>query len=118
MTFNTSGKEAQHIQDSFDKEHGEVISAFGSADFAVDVNAYGVSKAEGLKELLAKFGLTGDDLIAFGDGGNDIEMLKLAKYSYAMENGMDEVKAVAKYVAPNNNESGVFKVLEKYLQEK
>lgn len=117
ITFNCSGKEAHAIETGFNNEHGQVISAFGSADFAVDVNAYGVSKATGLQELLAKFDLTPDDLIAFGDGGNDIPMLKLAKYSYAMENGMDEVKAAARFVAPKNTDSGVFKVLQKYIDE-
>lgn len=116
ITFNCGGKNAPTIEKAINDQYGKVISAYGSADFAVDVDAYGVSKAEGLKELLAKFGLTGDDLIAFGDGGNDIEMLKLAKYSYAMENGMDEVKKVARFVAPKNSENGVFRVLKKYIQ--
>ena len=44
-------------------------------------------------------------------------MLKLAKYSYAMENGMDEVKQVARYIAPKNSENGVFKVLEDYIKK-
>ena len=117
ITFNCSGKEAHAIETGFNNEHSEVISAFGSADFAVDINAYGVSKASGLKELLNKFGLTSEDLIAFGDGGNDIPMLKLAKYSYAMENAMDEVKEVARFIAPKNTERGVFKVLQKYIDE-
>ncbi|CCI81819.1 Cof-type HAD-IIB family hydrolase [Lactobacillus hominis] len=117
ITFNCSGKEAHAIETGFNNEHGQVISAFGSADFAVDVNAYGVSKATGLKEMLAKFGLTSDDLIAFGDGGNDVPMLKLAKYSYAMENGMPVAKETARFVAPKNTESGVFKVLQKYIDE-
>ena len=117
ITFNCGGKNASDIQKAINDKYGKVISAYGSADFAVDVDAYGVSKAEGLKELLAKFGLTGADLIAFGDGGNDIEMLKLAKYSYAMENGMDEVKQVARYIAPKNSENGVFKVLEDYIKK-
>lgn len=116
ITFNCGGKNAPNIEKAINDKYGKVISAYGSADFAVDVDAYGVSKAEGLKELLAKLDLTGDDLIAFGDGGNDIEMLKLAKYSYAMENGMDEVKKVARFVAPKNSENGVFRVLNKYIQ--
>ena len=61
--------------------------------------------------------MTGDDLIAFGDGGNDIPMLDFAKYSYAMANGMDKVKKHAKFIAPANTENGVFRVLQKYLDE-
>lgn len=117
LTFHYDRKFARDIERSFNKDHGKVISAYGSSDKAIDVNAYGVSKGEGLKEMLDKFGLTGDDLIAFGDGGNDIPMLDLAKYSYAMENGMAEVKNHARYIAPRNTENGVFRVLQKYLDE-
>ncbi|QNQ80196.1 Cof-type HAD-IIB family hydrolase [Lactobacillus sp. PV034] len=117
VTFNCGGKYAPDIEKAINDKYGKVISAYGSADFAVDVDAYGVSKAEGLKELLAKFNLTGDDLIAFGDGGNDLQMLKLAKYSYAMENGIDEAKSVARYIAPKNSENGVFRVLEDYIHK-
>lgn len=117
ITFNCGGRNAPNIEKAINDKYGKVISAYGSADFAVDIDAYGVSKAEGLKELLAKFGLTGNDLIAFGDGGNDIQMLKLAKYSYAMENGIDEVKNTARYIAPKNSENGVFRVLEDYINK-
>ena len=44
-------------------------------------------------------------------------MLKFAKYSYAMANGMDKVKKQAKYIAPANTENGDFKVLQQYLAE-
>ena len=44
-------------------------------------------------------------------------MLKLAGLSYAMENGQDSVKKIGKFIAPSNNDNGVFKVLNKYLNE-
>ena len=81
------------------------------------MNVKGISKGTGLKRLLEKLGMTGKDLIAFGDGGNDIDMLDFAEYSYAMANGMQEVKDHAKFVAPANTENGVFKVLQEYLDK-
>lgn len=44
-------------------------------------------------------------------------MLDLAKYSYAMANGMDEAKKHAKFIAPANTEDGVFQTLREYLDE-
>ena len=70
-----------------------------------------------MKNLLAYFGLTGEDLIAFGDSGNDIPMLNFAKYSYAMKNGMAIAKEHAKYLAPSNNDNGVLRVLKEYLDK-
>ena len=55
------------------------------------------------------------ELIAFGDGMNDKEMLELAGYSYAMENAEPALRKVAKYIAPSNNDDGVLQVLDKYL---
>lgn len=117
ITFGMDSSKAAEIERDFNSKHDNQISAFASATFAIDVNTQGVNKGAGLKHLLEKMGMTGDDLIAFGDGGNDIDMLKFAKYSYAMANGMDKVKKQAKYIAPANTENGVFKVLQKYLAE-
>ena len=117
ITFGMDSKHAADVEEAFNKNHDNKISAFASATFAIDVNVKGVSKGSGLERLLAKMDMTGDDLIAFGDGGNDIPMLDFAKYSYAMANGMDKVKKHAKFIAPANTENGVFRVLQKYLDE-
>lgn len=49
----------------------------------------------------------------FGDGRNDIEMLKYCKYSYAIENASQDVKDVARCICPSNEEDGVLVTLEK-----
>ncbi|RVU70076.1 MULTISPECIES: Cof-type HAD-IIB family hydrolase [Lactobacillus] len=117
ITFSLNSEHVHEVEEDFNKKHDDQIAAFASAGMAIDINAAGVNKGSGLKHLLEKMGLTGDDLIAFGDGGNDIDMLKFAKYSYAMANGMEEVKKQAKFIAPANTENGVFKTLQKYLDE-
>ncbi|MBM7642954.1 Cof-type HAD-IIB family hydrolase [Streptococcus loxodontisalivarius] len=87
-------------------------SGFG----CIDVITKGAHKAWGLGELLTRQGLSGDNLMAFGDGYNDLEMLSLAKYSYAMANAHDDVKAVANYQAKSNQEDGVLQAIEDYLK--
>lgn len=117
ITFNMDSTHAPSIEKQFNTNHANQIAAFASATTAIDVNVQGISKGTGLECLLKKMGITGDDLIAFGDGGNDIAMLDFAKYSYAMANGMDKVKKHARFIAPANTENGVFRVLQKYLEE-
>ena len=117
ITFGMDSKHAADVEEAFNKNHDNKISAFASATFAIDVNVKGVSKGSGLERLLANVDMTGEDLIVFGDGGNDIPMLDFARYSYAMANGMDKVKKHAKFIAPANTENGVFSVLQKYLDE-
>ncbi len=53
--------------------------------------------------------------MAFGDSGNDIEMLKQAGYGFAMANASEAVKAVANYRAAHNNEEGVLEIIDKVL---
>ena len=53
--------------------------------------------------------------MAFGDGENDIAMMEAVGFGVAMENGLDAVKAAARYITASNNEDGVAKAIEKYV---
>lgn len=77
-----------------------------------DVIQRGVSKASGIRVLLDAFGINESQVMAFGDAGNDIEMLTMAGVGVAMGNAGDDVKAVADLVADPCREQGVLKVLE------
>lgn len=91
------------------------LEATSSGHGSIDLIIPGCHKAYGLKKLLNYYKIDAKDLMACGDGGNDIEMLALAGHSYAMANGSDEVKKVAKYQAATNDEDGVLHALEKEL---
>lgn len=117
MTFHHKSDIVPQLAEGFNKTHEEKVTLYGPSPIAIDVVAQGTSKASMLETLLKDLGATKDELIAFGDGGNDIPMLDLAKYSYVMENGMDSAKKHAKYIAPSNNDSGVLKVLQEYLEK-
>lgn len=84
-------------------------SGHGSIDLIVP----GCHKASGLKRLAERWGISPEQCAAFGDGGNDIEMLNYCGYSYAMENAPQNVKDAAKYICPSNEEDGVLVTLEK-----
>lgn len=84
-------------------------SGHGSIDLIVP----GCHKASGLKRLAERWGISPEQCAAFGDGGNDIEMLNYCGHSYAMENAPQNVKNAAKYVCPSNEEDGVLDTLEK-----
>ena len=70
-----------------------------------------VSKAAALKYILERTGISSMNAAAFGDGENDIAMLKEVKYGYAMANGFPEVLRSAPYTAPSNDEDGVAKTI-------
>lgn len=115
LTLNCPAELADEIETNFNKNHTERIHCTTSGFDDIDIVPFGINKAQALKYFLRYFDVKPSELIAFGDGLNDKEMLELAGYSYAMANGNPEIIKLAKYKAPSNNESGVLKVLEGYL---
>ena len=79
---------------------------------AIDLITPGCHKASGLARLAKRWGIDPADCAAFGDGGNDIEMLRWCGHGYAMANADDDVKAAANAICPSNEEQGVLTTLE------
>ena len=102
----------QEVNDLFNGHVRAVSSGYGCIDILQD----GIHKAWGLVELLKRWNLKPEQIMAFGDSENDIEMLELAGISYAMENAEEAVKEIATKVAPANSQAGVYKVLENWLE--
>lgn len=73
-----------------------------------------VSKAESLKKLGEFYGITPDEMIAVGDGENDLSMLSIAGLSVAMQNASDFVKEHCDYITDTNDNDGVAKMVEKF----
>lgn len=90
---------------------GEKMDIFRSAPFFLELVPKGIDKAQSLLRLLSKINLTPADLMAFGDGYNDLSMLKLAGVGVAMANAAPEVRAYADYVTLSNEEDGVAEAL-------
>ena len=104
----------QRINQDFAGRLNAVTSGYG----AIDLLPRGIHKGWGLRSLMERWKIDADQIMAFGDSENDLEMLELAGYSFAMENGEEKVKRMAKYIAPSNSEAGVLQVLEQYLKER
>ncbi|MDE5977667.1 MAG: Cof-type HAD-IIB family hydrolase [Turicibacter sp.] len=81
--------------------------------FGADIVPYNGSKAEGIKELMNHLSKKPEQVIAFGDGHNDIEMLQLADIGVAMGNASDEVKAHADFITKRIDENGIYYACEK-----
>ncbi len=99
------------------QDFADTLNAVTSGYGAIDILQKGIHKAWGLKQLMQKWKIQEQDIMAFGDSENDIEMLQLAGISYAMENADPRVKTVANHLAPANTEAGVLTVLENYLRK-
>lgn len=76
-------------------------------DYSMDILPNGGSKAAGIYKFIEKLGFQHDQVFAFGDGLNDIEMIKAAGTGIAMGNAREEVKIVANFVTRNVDDDGI-----------
>lgn len=93
------------------------MDVFRSAPFFVELVPKGIDKAQSLERLLQHLGLNATNLIAFGDGYNDMSMIKYANIGVAMANAAPELRAIADYVTLSNEEDGVGVFLENFYKE-
>ncbi len=80
-----------------------------------DVVPKGSSKVRGIQALEKHFGISRDEIMAFGDGGNDVEMLEYAAIGIAMGNAVEHVKAKADYVTSSVDDDGVGRAIKKFI---
>lgn len=106
LLFCPEGEEIQYERDfkEFDFIRWHPVS--------VDILPSGGSKAHGIEKIVDALGFPPEKQFAFGDGLNDIELLKTIKNSVAMGNAGDSVKAVAKYVTKSVEEDGILHGLQ------
>ncbi|KAB1204333.1 Sugar phosphatase YidA [Morella rubra] len=80
----------------------------------LEIVPHGTSKGSGVKMLLDHLGITAEEIMAIGDGENDIEMLQLASLGVALSNGSEKTKAVADIIGASNDEDGVADAIYRY----
>ncbi len=83
-------------------------------DTGIDIMPKDGGKATGLKTFISENGFDREETMAFGDGENDIEMLKFAGIGVAMGNATDEVKEAADYVTESVDEDGIANALRHF----
>lgn len=83
-------------------------------EYFADVNPENVNKMFGIKRMCDYYSLDLAKTMAFGDGGNDSEMLKGCTIGVAMGNANREVKEVADYVTTSADDDGIWNALKHY----
>lgn len=91
------------------------ITVTSSLENNLEINARGTDKGDGLSHLAEFLGIPREGVMAFGDGENDIAMLRFAGLGIAMANSLEEVKLVADAVTGSNDQDGVAYAIEKYI---
>ena len=82
----------------------------------MDISRKGADKGAALELIQRKLGISPEETMVFGDQMNDAEMMRQARFSYAVANAVPEIRAMAAFEAPSNQENGVMQVLGKLLE--
>ena len=98
-------------KEKFETVFGKDVDIVDGGAMIYDVNIKGVSKKDGIRELLRIIGKDRDECMAFGDSSNDIEMLEYVGCGIAMGDGRKECREAADYVTDKTYEDGIKKAL-------
>ena len=106
-------KDKQEALEELNTLSGIVVTA--AMDNNLEINKEGTNKGLGLLQLGKSLGISREEIMACGDGGNDVEMLKEVGFAIAMANAYDPVKTAADFVTVSNDEDGVAKAIERFV---
>ncbi|MGN0243305.1 MAG: Cof-type HAD-IIB family hydrolase [Lachnospiraceae bacterium] len=115
MIMLGSGMYLHTIEPRLQREMAGALSVYRSEPFFLEVMPLGVDKAASLERLLAHMNLSREEMIAVGDGFNDLTMIEYAGLGVAMANAQEEVKEKADYITGSNDEDGVAQVVERFI---
>ncbi|MGI6084543.1 MAG: Cof-type HAD-IIB family hydrolase [Acetivibrionales bacterium] len=94
---------------------GDRINYHTSLPFFLEFNDKNATKALGIKKLGEFFGIKQSEMIAVGDGYNDLSMIEYAGLGVAMGNAVEAIKVKADYITLSNNEDGIAHVINKFV---
>lgn len=86
-----------------------------SGEIWLDITAKGINKGVAIEEVQELLNIKKEETMVFGDYLNDLEMMKSAYHSYAMENAHEDLKKVARFITKSNDESGVVHAINSIL---
>ena len=99
----------KRMREELSKLPGILVSS--SIPNNLEINAEGADKGGALLRLAARLGIARESTMGFGDGENDLSMIRMAGIGVAMENGHESVKEEADNITKTNNEAGVAKAI-------
>jgi len=113
--INENKDKLDSITDLVNQEFGEDCYIIRTGDGFLELMPKEIDKGSALKILSKELNFDISQVMAIGDGENDIPMLKEAGVSIAMDNATDKIKNIVDFVTKSSNESGVAQALKEYV---
>lgn len=116
--FLGNPEEMAKFQKEYENTLKEKYEGVLSQPYVYEILPKGNNKGTGLKNLAENLGIKQEEVMAIGDGNNDVEMLEYANYGVAMGNATELARKAAKYITDTNENDGVAKAIKKYALNK
>lgn len=111
VCYHTSPISLDEVKRDLEPDFSVTAMSYDRADVGGEIGIAGISKAYGMQMLLDKTGVKRENVIAFGDGPNDFEMIEFAGIGVAMGNASEDLKRRADMVTAHIDEDGIYKGL-------
>lgn len=103
------------LLDELTRDYGDQVELAYSSRLYLEATAAGIDKGSAITDYCKAEGIPLSQVMAFGDNGNDIGMLRTAGLGIAMGNGIPEAKAAADMVTTSNDDEGIARVLSQFF---
>ncbi len=95
-----------------EEEFGRAYEYTRTSPRLIEIAPAGITKGQALKKYMKSEGICPEEVVAFGDGENDVDLFSQVRWSVAMGNGADYVKERAAFVTADNNHNGIGEFLK------
>ncbi len=117
LVFDYDRQVMEEVQKVCGERFGALTNQVKSKPEFFEMNKKGMSKGAALAELCHTWDIPVENLMAFGNGHNDVSMFRLTPWSFAVANAHSSAKEAARFMTDSNNDDGVAKAIEKYILE-
>ena len=105
----------KHIESVLKEKYGSLVNQVKSKPYFFEMNNKECSKGKAVLSLAEEWGIKADEIMTFGNGNNDVSMLSMTPWGFAVANATTSAKEAAAHETASNNEDGVAKAVEKYV---
>lgn len=106
----------KEIETVMREKFGSLVNQVKSKPYFFEMNHLSCSKGNALRALADEWGISCEEIMTFGNGNNDVSMLSMTPWGFAVANASEDAKKAAAHETASNNEDGVAKAIERYMK--
>lgn len=118
LVIHDDPTEIEVLRTRLKAEFGDQLAITQSKPYFIEIMARGVSKGQSLAKLARQMGMEREEVIAVGDGLNDLEMVQWAGLGVAVANAVPELRRAADFVTTSCDEEGVAHVIDRFILQR